>query len=73
MEVGPKLNHPGAIYNISWSNDGNYLASVSLFGNIRIWRCDDFSPVQDIRDKEVFLCSLEVALTTLGAQYRSVL
>lgn len=72
MEVGIKLNHPGAIYNINWSNDGSYLASVSLFGSIRIWKTDDFSLVQDIRDKEVKRV-FKVAITTLGAQYRSVL
>eukprot|EP01114_Cavostelium_apophysatum_P011889 TRINITY_DN2644_c0_g1_i2.p1 TRINITY_DN2644_c0_g1~~TRINITY_DN2644_c0_g1_i2.p1 ORF type:complete len:1202 (+),score=337.29 TRINITY_DN2644_c0_g1_i2:134-3739(+) len=53
IEVLPeRLTHPGAIFDMCFSTDGQILATVSDFGLIKLWNVNDWSLVREIRDAE---------------------
>jgi len=47
-----RLDHPGAIFDMDWSPNEILMATVSSFGSVRVWRTDNWTLVQEIRDHD---------------------
>ena len=42
----------GPVFSVQWSNNGNYLATTTSFGIIRLWETNTWKLAQELRDKE---------------------
>jgi len=47
-----KTTHGDWVFSVSWSSDGNYLASASYDGSAGIWDAEDGGPVQMLNHEE---------------------
>lgn len=47
------LHHAGSIFNMTWSHDGNLLATASTIGSIKIWDVNEWKLVKEINDNNV--------------------
>ena len=45
-----KLQHPGPVYSISWSNDYSMLVSANTNGSVRIWDISDWKLLKELKD-----------------------
>jgi hypothetical protein len=47
-----KLQHPGPVYSMAWSNDYSMLVTANTNGSVRIWDVSDWKLLKELKDTE---------------------